>query len=263
MRRYAALTLAALFALVLTGCAGEEPGRSLTAVGLDTCTGTVTDRFTRGDGEAFVAYIEVDTGDGEVRLFALPEGSTSGAAAEVVIGDKVRVESDSGDGDCRLVRTLEVTEHSPVLTEPPALTVSCEAGASVEAGKGTWSWNYREGRSSHAVESDAVSPLEWAELPALVLELARIPQDTPLRAHLRFDHAPDTVEVAYWNGDCRGQSDAESSELPVTFDEEAGCFCIDLPDTDCIYEVHARWEEQSYGGSAWYAFCTELPPYTP
>lgn len=265
MRRWMAAVLGLLMVFALAGCAPEEPGWSLTAVGIDTCTGVVTDRFLRGDGEVLVTCIEVDTGSGEPRLFALPEESTPDVAAEVAVGDTVQVESDSGDEVYRTVRGLVVTEHSPVLTEPPALIVSTEMGNSAEAQLGTFSWSYREGQNYRAIEGDAASPLEWAELPALALEPAEMPQDMPIRAYLRFDHAPDTVEAAYWDGDCRGQSGAESTELPVAFDEDAGCFFIEPLETDCIYEVCARWEErpEGYDGTAWYAFCTELPVYTP
>lgn len=265
MRRCAAAVLGMVLALILVSCGQEEQARSLTAVGIDTCVGMVTDCFTRGEGEVFAVCIEVDTGDGEVRLFALPEAGTPGVAAEVCVGDKVRIESDSGEEAYRLVRVLEVTEHRPVLTEPPALTVAVGESDGIEAGKGTWSWHYREGRDDRCSIACGASPLEWAELPALVLSPAEMPHDEPLRIYLRFESMPDLAEAAYWDGDCRGRPGVESTALPVTFDGEAGCFCMELPDIDCIYEIHAIWEErpEGYDGAAWYAFCTELPAYTP
>lgn len=265
MRQWAAI-LGALLMFTLTGCAREEPGQRLTAVGIDTCTGVVTDYFTRGDGEAFADCIEVDTGDGGPLLFTLPEAGTPGVDAEVGIGDTIRLESDGGDEAYRLIRSLEVTEARSVLKEPPALTVSVGEKTRVEAGKGSSSWSYSDGRGGGcSIESCAASPLLWAEIPSLPLSPAELPHDTPLRVYLQFDRAPDSLEAAYWSGDCRGQSDAESVSLPALLDETSGCFYIELPDVNCIYEIHARWDEgpEGWGGTAWYAFRTELPAYNP
>lgn len=109
MRRWAAAVLGVLLVFALTGCAQEEPGQSLTAVGINACTGVVTDRFLRGDGENFATCIEVDAGDGAPLLFALPEAVLSGSAG-VHVGDMVRIESDpSGDPVYRPVLSVEVT----------------------------------------------------------------------------------------------------------------------------------------------------------
>ena len=158
MRQWAAI-LGALLMFTLTGCAREEPGQRLTAVGIDTCTGVVTDYFTRGDGEAFADCIEVDTGDGGPLLFTLPEAGTPGVDAEVGIGDTIRLESDGGDEAYRLVRSLEVTEARSVQKEPPALTVSVGEKTRAEAGKGSSSWSYSDGRGGGcSIESCAASP---------------------------------------------------------------------------------------------------------
>ena len=47
MRRWVAAVLGVLLTFVLAGCAPEEQGRSLTAVGIDTYSGVVADYFTR------------------------------------------------------------------------------------------------------------------------------------------------------------------------------------------------------------------------
>ena len=89
MKRCTAFILGALLALILTGCAQEEASKSLTAVSLDTYAGTVTGRFTRGDGETYTDYLEVDTGEEAPLLFALP-GAAPGVGEEADIGDRDR-----------------------------------------------------------------------------------------------------------------------------------------------------------------------------
>ena len=146
MRRWVAAVLGVLLTFVLAGCAPEEQGRSLTAVGIDTYSGVVADYFTRGDGEAFADCIEADEGDGDPWLFILPKAGTPGVDAEVGICDTIWVESDGGDEACRVIQTLEVTEERFVLKEPPALTVSVGEENRAEAGKVSFFCTCRPGR---------------------------------------------------------------------------------------------------------------------
>lgn len=130
------------------------------------------------------------------------------------------------------------------LTEPPALTVSA-GGASVEALRGTYTWNYDNGDGSWTgVTADSLHPLDEQALawtPVLETDAAE--------AVLAFGADPAAVDVRCWSDDCRGDTDAESRAVSVdgrTIPLEAGC----------IYEVHAEWTEARYGGDAYYAFAT-------
>ncbi len=253
MRRWMVAVLGLLMVFALVGCAPEEPGRSLTAVGIDTCTGVVTDRFLRGDGEVLVTCIEVDTGSGEPRLFALPEAVLSGSAG-VHVGDTVRVESNlSDDPMYRPALSVEVTIPRLIQSVPPYLTVSVSGVGSVEPERRDTSWWWYTDEGDLIWEACNLYPPVCVEkLPLLELS------PDPAQVELWFESVPDEMRVKFLDADERCE------DLTAAFDEALGCFSIQPPAVSGVYEIYADWKDESrdYGGTVWYGFRTASPAHT-
>lgn len=161
----------------------------------------------------------------------------------------------------------EAGSNDTVLTEPPALTVTCGKN-SVEALRGTTSWIYHnEDGTSTGVNTDSMHPLQAKEyMTALELVPTPISSIDPLKAYFQWNIMPDKVLVRYWHEDCWEQFAAESKELPVTIQtvdsdvETAPIISADLKDGNYIYEIVAEWNRaERYSGKAYYSFYTTKP----
>lgn len=145
-----------------------------------------------------------------------------------------------------------------VWKEPPELTVSC-SGESTQALKCTYSWMYQnEDGTGTGINACGSGPLQAKEHMQ--------PLDTTMSESnigvLKFDLDPDTVKVVCWSTDCWGQYDVVGEEIPVEtleVDFEDGTTVLDffLPlKSSSVYEVTAKWDQEEYGGTVYYGFCT-------
>lgn len=167
----------------------------------------------------------------------------------------------------------KTTTSDLVLEEPPALTVVC-GNESIEALRGTTSWQYDNGNGTFTgINSDSMHPLQAKEF-MLPLNIIPTPYShiDPLMAYLQWDVTPDKVTVHCWSEDFWGQYgdyDDTSEEIEVQkldieiaygSDEtqRTADYTIRLKDENYIYEVVAEWNSSyKYFGTAYYSFYTE------
>ncbi len=159
-----------------------------------------------------------------------------------------------------LVLCLSACGKKEVLSAPPKLTVIC-AEESVEATKGTYSWDYKDGFQMFSVQADSSHPLESKEyMTPLKMFTSTLSHYDPLECYLKFEEAPDEVNVRCWSTDNWGIYDAESEKIDVSsFDGgEEPMFKIELKEENYVYEVTAKWTStEGYGGTVHYSFYTE------
>lgn len=159
---------------------------------------------------------------------------------------------DTEDTAVLPLQNKENGEPELVLTEPPVLTVSTW-NSSIEALRGTASWNYDNGDGTWSgMEADSMHPLEnniKEYMPVLLIELASDSTENPFEAVLKFDVPPDEVSIHCWSGEHMGNPSAESEDIPIHD------FAIELKDSGYIYEVIAQWNKaEKYGGKVYYSF---------
>ena len=144
----------------------------------------------------------------------------------------------------------------------PNLTVAGPAGT-VEAGKGTSSWTYKNEDGTYTdVNYDSSHPLALKDtMPVLEMLPNYFSHTDPNIATLWFissgnETPPDKLSVLCW-------SEEESEKCPVGEEDiavsrEDGKIAIKLKDGDYIYEVTAVWNSFSqYGGTVRYHFRTD------
>lgn len=143
---------------------------------------------------------------------------------------------------------LDNPERDVILTAPPALTV-CLGEDSIQAMRGTTSWNYdNEDGTWSGFESDSLHPLDMNSkdlTPTLVITPEANNSQNFLTAQLKFDIPPDEISVRCWSETCWGDTDAQSEDIPI---ED---FTIELKDGGYIYEVISTWSSsERYNGTA-------------
>ena len=160
-----------------------------------------------------------------------------------------------------------------VLEEPPALTVVC-GNESIEALRGTTSWQYDNGNGTFTgINSDSMHPLQAKEFMT-PLNIIPTPYShiDPLETYLQWDVTPDNVSVRCWSEDCWGQygdyndtsEDIEVQKLDIEIahgsdeTQRIADYAIRLKEENHIYEVVAEWNSSDkYFGTAYYSFYTK------
>ena len=147
----------------------------------------------------------------------------------------------------------------PTARKMPVLTV-IGPGGTVEAGKGTSSWIYKnEDGTESAVMADSQHPLSLVEtMPVLEMLPDYFSHTDPNTVTLWFyssgnELPPDKIEVLCWSEKCPTD---DPERIAVTRDN--GEIALKLKDGNYIYEVTAVWNSASqYSGTVRYHFRTE------
>ncbi|MCD8341675.1 MAG: hypothetical protein LUC87_05930 [Clostridiales bacterium] len=146
-----------------------------------------------------------------------------------------------------LALLLTLTGCGSVQTSPPALTVTTESGASVEAMLGTYSWEYEDGETWAGISSDSAHPLycqEW--MPSLNVSGETVTVSAEV--------APDSITVQCWSTDDWNAEDIPDGE---TLETKGLTFTL-KGDGDYVYQVTAKWNSaRKWNGTACYCFYTE------
>lgn len=132
----------------------------------------------------------------------------------------------------------------PTSQEPPALKILDNAGNTVEALQGTYSWMYDTGNGLwKGVEADSAHPLDCREF-LIPLESA---SDT---VTLSFDVEPQDLTVQCWRDAHFGNAQASGEHIPLDSDS------LKLKEGAYIYEICANWtgENLAAAGTAHYSF---------
>lgn len=157
----------------------------------------------------------------------------------------VDLSGDQSDGN------MPVTDDV-VLSEPPALTVATRQ-QSATAWRGTYSWDKDEGNGTHTgVEADSAHPLDVRnELPGISCWPDEISSSKSNEVTLLFSVEPVEVTVRCWERAQWADNTAAGENVSVSHSER---FTFELSEGDYIYEVTAKWEQERYSGTAYYAF---------
>lgn len=199
---------------------------------------------------------------------------------EVVRGfwEEMLVGTDSptqaGGNSSTLPQADSTGTFTGTIKEPPALTVIC-GESSTQALQGTYSWYYPnlDGTITGAV-ADCIHPLDAKELmEPLNLVPSYLSHIDPYTIYLRFEVAPDSVEISCWGEECWGRTDAsfEHKAIPVNKTEDTdanGCpliiYSLQRGEETAIYIITAKWESyENFNGTASYSFYTTYPLLEP
>ena len=157
----------------------------------------------------------------------------------------------------------EYDGKTPIKTPPSLIVVSNEQ--SLEAAKGTYSWDYSAGEHRASVEADAMHPMDsLEEIPVVELMPSYLAHVNPLEAILQWNAAesenavfilkPDTVTVV-----CMEEGGG-GTPLPVETVLNNGNLFIKLKEGNFVYEVTAGWSRYAaFEGTARYRFRTSKP----
>ena len=126
---------------------------------------------------------------------------------------------------------------------PPALSVT-DGKTTIPAWRGTCSWMFEnEGGTISGINSDSPHPLDCKD----DIQAIKISDNTTLT--LNFEASPTKITVKRYK---LNASDYDTyDDITVTENK------IKVKDKDYLYEVIAKWDTDSYGGTVYYAFRTE------
>ncbi|MBQ3956756.1 MAG: hypothetical protein II680_12770 [Clostridia bacterium] len=240
---------------ITTGKPYEAIGGELTGAAAETASASPTNNGIFIDGESVTLTVFKIGGANYFKLRDL------GKALDFHVGydDETKTVSISGAKGYETAENIGTSGETPVLKEPPALTVAC-GGNSIETQKGTYSWWYPNGDGTETgINADSMHPLEAQKY------MPSFSTSDPSRAELIWTIAPDEVSVRCWSGECWGKPDSRSEDIPVDIFETETLdgsysrgFMIELKGGNYIYEVIAEWDSsEEYGGKACYSFYTE------
>ena len=242
---------------ITTGKPYEAIGGELTGAAAETASASPTNNGIFIDGESVTLTVFKIGGANYFKLRDL------GKALDFHVGydDETKTVSISGAKGYETAENIGTSGETPVLKEPPALTVACGGNNNIEALKGTYSWRYPNGDGTETgINADCMHPLEAQKY------MPSCSNPDSSKAELIWTTAPDEVSVRCWSGECWGKPDSRSEDIPVDIFEtetqdgsNSRGFMIELKGGNYIYEVIAEWDSSGkYGGKACYSFYMEV-----
>ena len=175
-----------------------------------------------------------------------PDGGEDSLSVTTPTPMPVELSGDQSDGDVPVADDV-------VLSEPPALTVATRQ-QSATAWRGTYSWDKEdEGNGTFtSVEADSAHPLDVRDvLPGITCWPDEISSTKSNEVTLLFGVEPVGVTVRCWERAQWSDNTAAGENVSVSHSEH---FTFELSEGDYIYEVTAKWEQERYSGTAYYAF---------
>ena len=137
---------------------------------------------------------------------------------------------------------------------PPTLTVTSANACSVTLKSSSYDWTYPQGLQSMTVIACGAHPLDETSrdiTPVLEMPFA-VSAAYFYTVTLDFgDNSPDSVSLRCWPSDAWGTT-GMPSETVTAQRQDNGTFRAELPQSDGIFAVDARWD----ASSATYTFCT-------
>ncbi len=184
--------------------------------------------------------------------------------------------------DLDQIYALQPAAPTGGLEEIPSLTVLFQQDQA-RSMRGTSSWHYPKGEQLIGIEADSLHPLqcEWLPtLPSFSDTSANASADhsadssESLTAYLLFETAPDEVIAECWSYQLWSQAGSQWDSLPdfwnrieeekqsvqvTSCQNPAGAqFRLQLKEEPSVYQIIAKWNDPTKGGTVYYSFCTSL-----
>ena len=142
---------------------------------------------------------------------------------------------------------------------PPALTVTNQAGGSVELKSGSYDWTYTQGLQGMTAIACGAHPLDenYRDITPVLEMPATVSAAYFYTVTLDFgDDAPDSVSLRCWDSTCWG-STSVPSETVTAQQQEDGTYTAALIPSIGIFAVDAAWARDGRKSDATYSFCTQ------
>ncbi len=145
-------------------------------------------------------------------------------------------------GSATYVVVINSTAEEPILTKPPAMTVTC-GDKTATAKLGTYTWTYETEGKTATTHADSSGPL------AILTQEDRL-DFIEGKVSLKFETAPDRMESFCWYDTDLGKN-VGGNDITDYWNSN---YQMDSAPGGYIVEIRAYWDRDGYEGEARYCF---------